>query len=361
MQAIHTASDEFNRLERVARNRSGLWFSIAGVVVGLLIFVAIFNLFIPDFGSTLNGLSLITLGLIFSLVPAALWLIFFYRLDRLEPEPKAMVFDIFLLGALVTAALYGPITQGIFSINTWLYNSWWSHLFGGILVVGFLEEFLVFATVRYAMFGNPEFDERVDGVIYAVAAGIGLATVFNFQYVLAHGGVDLGIGSIRMVINAMAQASFAGVLGYFIGQARFEKVPFYYMPMGLTIAAVFNGIFVFLLDRTFNNGLRSNLWDDLIFATIVAVITLVIVFWLVARDNEETLRLARQARLGGGSLIGGVPAELLVPGGAAAAAKATAMPAAGAQSSSESRSTTPETGVGASEANDTDEKPEGNE
>jgi RsiW-degrading membrane proteinase PrsW (M82 family) len=153
---------------------------------------------------------------------------------------------------------------------------------------------LIYLTVRYSVFDNPEFDQRIDGIIYSMAAGLGVATVLNFLYVLERGGVDLDIGSIRMVVNALAFASFAGVQGYFLGQTRFETTPVYYLPLGLTIAAVLNGLFFFILERAAGSGLSYNPWRDLILAAIVAVITLLIVFWLVGRANEETLRVARQ-------------------------------------------------------------------
>lgn len=295
MQTLQAGNDELSRLERVAHNRTGLWASIAFELFGLLLFVAIFNFLLPNLGDNLAGVGLILLGLIFSLVPAALWLIFFYRMDRLEPEPKRMVFNVFLIALLVAGALHGPILQGVFGVDRWLYSSWWAHLFGGILVVAVVEQFMIYGTVRFSVFDHPEFDERVDGVIYAVAAGLGLATVLNFSYVLAHGGVDLDIGSIRMVVNALAYASFAGILGYFIGQSRFEKVPFYYLPMGFTLAAALHGLFFFLLERSAGNSLHYNPWGDLIFAAIVAGVTLAVVFWLVARANEETLRLAHMS------------------------------------------------------------------
>ncbi len=290
----YPSGDELGRVERVAHNRSGLWVAIAITLIGLLLFTGIFNFILPNFGDNLNGIPLIVVGLIFSVIPAIIWLYFFYRLDRLEAEPKGMVISVFLIGALVTAALHDFIINDIFNVNEWQHNSWWGHLLGGILIVGFIEQFIVYATVRYTVFRNPEFDERVDGVIYSVAAGLGLATVLNFYYVFRSDGVDLDIGSIRMVINAMAYASFAGIMGYFIGQARFEKTPVYYMPAGLTLAALFNGLFWYLLDRSFGGGLSHNPWGDLILATIIAVISLAIVFWLVERANEETLRLAHR-------------------------------------------------------------------
>jgi len=295
VQAIRTPNDEMSRLARVANHRLSFWTGIVFALLGLLLFVLIFNLVFPTIGDNLSEGALILLGMIFSVVPAGLWLAFFYRLDRQEPEPVEMVFNIFIIGMLLTAALYQPVLQGVFEIDRWLYDHWWSQLFGGILVVGFFEQFLVYATVRYGIFYRPEFDERMDGIIYAIAAGLGFATVLNFIYVIKRGGVDLDIGSMRMVVNALAHASFAGVLGYFIGQTRFEKTPTYYLPLGLTIAATMDGLFFFILERSSTGGLHFNPWTNLIFATIVAVVTLFVVFWLVARDNEETLRLAHEA------------------------------------------------------------------
>ena len=284
--------DEANRLERLTRNRGGLWESIALELLGLLLFVGIFNFVLPSLGDVFGSTGRIVLGAIFSLVPAAIWLVFFYRLDRREPEPKQMVINVFVLGMLFMAAIYQPVLKGVFGIDEWLYQSAASRFFGGILVVGFIEQAIVYLAVRFGVFENIEFDERVDGVIYAVAAGLGVATVVNFVYVAERGGVDLDIGSIRMVVNALAYGSLAGVLGYFIGQAKFEVTPIWYMPAGLTIAAFLHGIFFGILGRT-SRGLNVHPWGDLWIAAFLSVLLLILVFWLVGRANEETLRLAR--------------------------------------------------------------------
>lgn len=325
MQATYSSGDDLSRIERVAHNRSGLWVAVVITLIGLLLFTGIFNFILPNLGDGLSNGSLILLGLILSAVPAALWLFFFYRLDRLEPEPKHMVFGIFVLGALAAGALHDPLIYNVFSVSDWQYNTWWGHLLGGILIVGFIEQFLIYAVVRYSVFRHPEFDERVDGVIYAIAAGLGLATVLNFQYVVRSNGVDLDIGSIRMVVNALAYAAFAGILGYFIGQIRFEKTPVWYMPAGLALAAVINGLFFFLLDRTFSGGLNYNPWADLIFAAVVAALALALVFWLIERANEETLRMAHQSvrdRLG----IPPSPMPAPVPATTSPAAPSSAAP-----------------------------------
>ena len=200
-------------------------------MVGLLAFVGIFNFLLPDLGSNMDEGGLITLGIVFSMTPAVLWLVIFYRADAREPEPKRLVITVYIVGLLLAAALYQVVVVGFFDVDSWLYTYWWSQLFGEILVIGALSMGIVYLTVRFIVFGHPEFDERLDGIIYAIAAGLGIATVVNFAYVIQHGGVDLGIGSIRMVTNTLGYACFAGVLGYFMGQARFEQTPAYYLPV----------------------------------------------------------------------------------------------------------------------------------
>jgi protease PrsW len=218
----HSATSARRVGERPSLIRSALW-----AFLGLVAFIVTFNFFLPNIGDNLNEGGLITLGLVFSLVPALLWLIVFYRLDEREPEPKLVVLAVYLVGLLLSAAIYPAIGQGLLQVDSWMYMTWWGQLFGEVLLVGALSMGIVYAAVRGVVYFSPEFDERLDGIIYGMAAALGVATVVNFLYVLRHEGVDLDIGSIRMVVNAMGYASFGGVLGYFMGQARFEKTPAY--------------------------------------------------------------------------------------------------------------------------------------
>jgi RsiW-degrading membrane proteinase PrsW (M82 family) len=266
---------------------SALW-----AFLGLLAFVIIFNFLLPDIGDNLNAGGLITLGLIFSLVPALLWLVVFYRLDEREPEPKQVVLAVYLVGLILAAALYPAIVQGLFAVDRWLYTNWWGQFFGEVLLVGALSMGIVYATVRVVVYFSPEFDERLDGIIYGMAAALGVATVVNFLYVLRHEGVDLDIGSIRMVVNAMGYASFGGVLGYFMGQARFEKTPTYYLPAGLGLSALLTGLYFFLLDRTAADSFGSNGGRDLLLAAFLALLAVLLLNFLIGRTNEETDRVA---------------------------------------------------------------------
>ena len=269
-----------------------LWAAGLGQVLALLVFVAVVTIIARLLPSALSGGALIAAGVILAIVPALIWLAFFYQQDRLEPEPKTFMLEVFALGILMASAIGIPLVNEFFRINDWLYTDPIAHLLGSILVVGFTQVFLVWAAVRFSVYQSSEFDERVDGIVYATAAGLGFATMLNFNYVVSRGGVELGIGVVRVAITALAFGSISGVLGYFMGQAKFEHTPAYYLPAGVTLAAVLNGLFFWAQDMVTVRGVTSTPFYGLVLAVIIAIALLGLVFWLIRRANAETLSLA---------------------------------------------------------------------
>jgi len=269
-----------------------LWAAGLGQVLALLVFVAVVTIISRLLPSALSGGALIAAGVILAIVPALIWLAFFYQQDRLEPEPKTFMLEVFALGILMASAIGIPLVNEFFRINDWLYTDPIAHLLGSILVVGFTQVFLVWAAVRFSVYQSSEFDERVDGIVYATAAGLGFATMLNFNYVVSRGGVELGIGVVRVAITALAFGSISGVLGYFMGQAKFEHTPAYYLPAGVTLAAVLNGLFFWAQDMVTVRGVTSTPFYGLVLAVIIAIALLGLVFWLIRRANAETLSLA---------------------------------------------------------------------
>jgi RsiW-degrading membrane proteinase PrsW (M82 family) len=228
-------------------------------------------------------------GVFLALVPAAIWLTFFYMQDRAEPEPKSFILGVFALGALLAGAVGVPVVDSLFRTSHWIYTDTLTKIVGGILVVGFTQEFLKYAAVRYSIYNSSEFDEPTDGVIYATAAGLGYATVLNIQFVVSNGGVDLGAGILRMAVVALGHAAFSGITGYFLGRAKFESEQIWWMPLGITLAAVFNGIFtwmqVIVTRPTITlSGSTSNTWMGLVLAAVIAFGTTGIILTLVRRN-----------------------------------------------------------------------------
>ena len=107
---------------------------------------------------------------------------------------------------------------------------------GSILVGGLITQFLLYAAVRYSVFNSSEFDQRIDGIIYGAAAGLGYATMQNIQYVVGNGGVNLGIGALTIAVEALSLASLGGISGYFLGRAKFDKMGALWLPLGIALA-----------------------------------------------------------------------------------------------------------------------------
>jgi RsiW-degrading membrane proteinase PrsW (M82 family) len=268
-----------------------IFLSIAFVLITL----AVEQWLQPQFSS----LALILIGVLMSLIPAGLWMAMFYRRDRYEPEPKGLVLQVFGLGALLAGAVGIPLLRVIFNVDDWLYTNLWTQLLGGILVVGFSQEFLKYLAVRASVYNLEEFDERTDGIIYGTAAGLGYATALNIGLIVGSGGVDLGAGAFRVTIIALAQASFAGVVGYFLATDKFEHRPLWWMPLGLTIAAVLNGLFAYLrgvvtVGRITSAGGFSNPWIGLLLAAGMAIL----LTWILSKLIQQDLAAAVGAKEG---------------------------------------------------------------
>jgi RsiW-degrading membrane proteinase PrsW (M82 family) len=269
--------------------RKHFWRDELLLIVSLVAFVAVVYAVDNALQPTFTPSTLLLTGILLALVPASIWLVFFYVQDRAEPEPKGFVLAVFGLGALLAAAVGIPVVESLFRVSHWIYTSTAATILGGILVVGFTQEFLKYAAVRFSIYHTDEFDEPTDGVIYATAAGLGYATVLNIQFVVSNGGVDLGAGILRMAVVALAQAAFSGITGYFLGRAKFESEQIWWMPLGISLAAIFNGLFNWLLGIVSKpsitlSGSTNNSWIGLVLAALVALGTTGVLLTLVRRN-----------------------------------------------------------------------------
>ena len=272
----------------VNQPNSGFWRAGIAQIVGVGIVSAIIAFLAGQLGP-LAPTALIVVGVILAIVPSVVWLYFFYRQDRLEPEPKTKLAAVFLLALLLTGALGVPLINDWFQVRVWASADSITSLLVSILIVGFTWQAIAYAAVRLVVYATPEFDERMDGIVYGTVAGLGVATLLNLNYVIANGGVALGPGVIHVVTTALAQASFSGLLGYFMAEAKFEHKPVWWVPLGLFIAAVLNGLFSWLLSEISAKGLTVSPWRSLALGMVVALAVFGLLLTLMRRATQETL------------------------------------------------------------------------
>src|SRR5690349_13533932 len=71
--------------------RSGIWRSLVILIVAMAVFVGAVYLGVQVVKPVFTSTTLLITGLALALVPAAIWLVFFYQQDRVEPDPKGYV------------------------------------------------------------------------------------------------------------------------------------------------------------------------------------------------------------------------------------------------------------------------------
>ncbi len=183
-----------------------------------------------------------------SILPGLLWVIYFYRMDKLDPEPKGLILRDFLLGMLLVypASILETPFQSLISSEV----SFLTLIFSTFLIVGLVEEGLKALVVYKVHYNHPAFDEPLDGIIYGITVGLGFAAFENFFYTSMFG---IQVGLYRAFLTSLAHASFSGIFGYYLGQAKFRNRP-KLIRRGLAIAVIYHGFYDFIIIGNYINN-----------------------------------------------------------------------------------------------------------
>lgn len=191
-----------------------------------------------------------SLLIVLSILPALILLWYFERQDKGLKEPRRLKWKIFWWGILAT--VFAGIIEVfmddfIRKFVTEDTNFYLSIFLSAFVVAAFVEEALKMWVVKAHVYKSEHFNEIMDGITYTIIASLGFATFENIFYVLDGG---FGIGILRALVSVPGHAFFSGIMGYYIGKARFEEdvsVSRKLLVKGFTIAVFYHGLFNFLL------------------------------------------------------------------------------------------------------------------
>ena len=144
--------------------------------------------------------------------------LFFYAMDKYDREPAGLLFKSFLLGML--CVVFPLVMQGI-ALALGLRENNGSILGTAAFAygnVGLTEELAKFLVLRAYAYPKKAFNEPLDGIVYSIMIGMGFATLENIAYVGKYG---IGTGVARMFLSVPAHATFAILMGYYTGLAKF--------------------------------------------------------------------------------------------------------------------------------------------
>ncbi len=227
-------------------------------------------------------------------IPAivAMWVV--DRLDAKRPEPAS-------LRRLVVLAGMGSVIPAIL-IETWITRDVGGQLlpldityqgasFKAFIVAAAIEEACKIAMIYWLVWRRPEFDERMDGIVYASRAGLGFALVENCLYLLAQPTLkgQLVVWVMRAFLAVPGHAMWTGMIGGMAARRRFDGKGLGLVG-GYLLAVAFHGAYdcsVFVQAPLTIEGYRY-LADILKFAPMALT---VLAFFVIRTMARTALRL----------------------------------------------------------------------
>ncbi len=161
--------------------------------------------------------------LITALLPIGLFFGLICHKDRCQPEPVRQLVKAFALGllsVLLSLAVSVPSEAvGLFpELPTTIEGAIRAAFFGAAVP----EELAKFAVLWLVLRRNPYFDEKMDGIVYAVCVSLGFAALENALYLFTHADMYLSLGIRRAIFSIPGHFCFGVLMGYYYSLARFD-------------------------------------------------------------------------------------------------------------------------------------------
>lgn len=221
-----------------------------------------------------------------AIAPGLAICLYIFLKDKHNREPKRLLIASFFLGILsiippyiIENGLTHFFGNGIIDTATYAY-----------VVVGFSEELSKFLVLRFFCFTRKSFDEPLDGIVYSVMVSMGFATIENIGYVFQYG---YNTAFVRMFLSVPAHATFAVVMGYYVGKAKFDSSnSFRLLATGLFWAVFFHGTFDFFLFLQKSPEVKPYISEGLLFAG--AVVSYIIAIRLSRKHIKLHQQLSKE-------------------------------------------------------------------
>jgi len=181
--------------------------------------------------------------LLASLAPIFIILFYIYFRDKYDKEPLGLLVKSVLAGMLVVIPilfaerLLLSLMPPLGKIGAAAYHAF--------VVAGMTEEVFKFLVLYLLVWKSPSFNEKFDGIVYAVFVSLGFAAVENVLYVM-DGGIQTAM--IRALTAVPAHALFGITMGYYLGIARmYKELRKSYLMRAILYPILLHGVYDFIL------------------------------------------------------------------------------------------------------------------
>lgn len=162
-----------------------------------------------------------------ALAPVVVLLWYIYRKDSAQPEPAGWLIKAFFYGVAsisVSLALTNLLTlfTGL-DFNIEQQGSVAEAFANAFVWAAIPEETAKLLMLWLLLRRNPHFDERLDGIVYAVCVGMGFAAVENVMYLYdgLGDGSWMSVGVSRALFAVPGHFLFAVLMGYYYSLSHF--------------------------------------------------------------------------------------------------------------------------------------------
>lgn len=178
-----------------------------------------------------------------AIAPGIALLTYFYLKDKYDTEPLHLVARFFVFGIAIVFPIM-IIQRGLmFGLgdNPYVYS---------FVISSGVEETVKWFILYHILYNHTEFDEPYDSIVYAVAIGLGFATLENVMYALYN---SMSVVSLlgRGLLPVSGHALFGVIMGYYMGKAKFSinaRKRRWFIICSLLLPVFWHGVYDFILN-----------------------------------------------------------------------------------------------------------------
>lgn len=179
-----------------------------------------------------------------AILPAFLLVVYIYLRDRYQREPISQIIKAVALGVASAAVAYG--LESSLQLFGWTFatpqtfgQAVWNAFIGAAMPEELSKLLMLWLLLRH----NPYFDERFDGIVYAVCVGMGFAGTENILYLLGNinNWEEVAIG--RAIFAVPGHFMFAVTMGYTYSMIYFGDMSWRKRSRIFWVPVLFHGIY----------------------------------------------------------------------------------------------------------------------
>jgi protease PrsW len=254
-----------------------------------------------------NSPMIVLESIIAAVIPAILYAMLIYFIDRYEREPIWLLSAMFVWGA-VPAILLALVLNGLFGFPFYMmFGDQWGDMATAVIVAPLVEETVKgLALLILFWIWRDQLDTPLDGLVYGAMVGLGFATVENVFYFVAQyeaGGREAWQINIfmRAFVFGLNHSLYTAMIGLGLAVARLSSRG--WVRIVAPIAGWFTAVMIHLLHNLFASAaeivgaiacipLMLNAWGGLF-------ITFIIIVWALWQEQQWIKKhLAEEVELG---------------------------------------------------------------